>query len=81
MHLRSSGLVHKQPSYKHSLPELETVLCRPFYLLRELTVVLVTTVYIPPNANVSLSLSLLCDMQRAEGSPQGPFIMAGDRPV
>ena len=34
-----------------------SVVCRPFYLPRELTVVIITTVYIPPDANISIALT------------------------
>lgn len=46
---------------KHCSPDLEyvSVRCRPFYLPRELTVVIVTSVYIPPNANIN-TRSLSC---------------------
>ena len=63
-------------------PHLEalTVICRPFYLPRELTAVTVTAVYIPPDANVSLALSHLhsaiSKQQRAH--PDGVHIVAGD---
>ena len=45
----------------HCCPDLEflVVSCRPFYLPRELTVVIVMAVNIPPDANVSTALSLL----------------------
>lgn len=41
-------------------PHLEytVVRCRPFYLPREYSMVLVIAVYIPPNANVKLVLEL-----------------------
>lgn len=46
---------------KHCSPDLEdmSVRCRPFFLPRELTVVIITAVYIPPHANVNTALSLL----------------------
>lgn len=39
----------------HCSPDIEsmTVIFRPFHLPRELTVVVVTAVYIPPDANIS----------------------------
>ncbi|KAL0173817.1 hypothetical protein M9458_029785, partial [Cirrhinus mrigala] len=57
-----------------------SVRCRPFFLPRELTVVIVTAVYIPPDANVNIALSLLLntmnEQQRAH--PYGAHIIAGD---
>lgn len=67
---------------KHCSPDLEyvSVRCRPFYLPRELTVVIVTSVYIPPDANVITALSLLLNtinkQQRAH--LDGVHIIAGD---
>ena len=43
----------------HCSPDIEamSVVCRPFYLPRELTVVIITAVYIPPDANISIALT------------------------
>lgn len=63
-------------------PDLEamSIECRPFYLSRELTVAIVTAVYIPPDANVSTALGhlqlLLNKQQRAH--PDGVHIITGD---
>lgn len=45
----------------HCFPDLKymSVKCRPFYLPREFTVVLLTAVYIPPSANADEALRLL----------------------
>lgn len=65
----------------HSSTDLHfmTVRCRPFYLPRELTVVLITAVCIPPEADVSTAASLLLhsinNHQRAH--PEGVHIIAG----
>ena len=69
---------------KHCSPDLEymSVRCRPFFLPRELTVVIVKAVYIPPdtNVNTALSLSLVLDtineQQRAQRD--GVHIITGD---
>uniref|UniRef100_A0A669EHA4 Reverse transcriptase domain-containing protein n=1 Tax=Oreochromis niloticus TaxID=8128 RepID=A0A669EHA4_ORENI len=57
-----------------------SVRCRPFFLPRELTVVIITAVYIPPDANVNTALSILLntinEQQRAH--PDGVHIIAGD---
>ena len=66
----------------HCSPELETmtVLCRPFYLPKELTVVLVTAVYVPPDANVSTAVSQLREVisRQQKARPEGAFVVAGD---
>ena len=67
---------------RHCSPDIEymSVRCRPYFLPRELTVVIVTAVYIPPDANASAALSLLLnainEQQRAH--PDGVHIIAGD---
>ncbi len=45
----------------HCSPDLEyvTVKCRPIYLPREFTVVMITAVYIPPDANANSAIGLL----------------------
>lgn len=57
-----------------------SVRCRPYFLPRELTVVIVTAVYIPPDTNASAVLSLLLnainEQQRAH--PDGVHIIAAD---
>nr|XP_043882686.1 uncharacterized protein LOC122769872 [Solea senegalensis] len=60
--------------------EFMMVRCRPFYLPREFTVVIVVAVYIPPRANTKHALtslhSAISDMQSKH--PEGVFIAAGD---
>ena len=46
-------------------------MCRPFYMPRELSAVIITAVYIPPDANVSETIQL-------QAHPEGAFIVAGD---
>ncbi len=66
----------------HCSPDLEfmTVKCRPFFLPRELTVVIVTAVYIPPDANVSTALAILLDAinKQLRAHPNGAHTIAGD---
>lgn len=54
--------------------------CRPFYLPREFTVVFLTAVYIPPQANAKLALASLHDAihQLKNNHPDGVFLIAGD---
>ena len=58
--LSEAALSH-HATHKYCSPHLEalTVICRPFYLPRELSVVTITAVYIPPDANVNIALSYL----------------------
>lgn len=46
---------------RYCSPDLDvmSIICRPFYLPRELTIVTVSAVYIPSNANVSVALTQL----------------------
>lgn len=66
----------------HCSSDLESlsVLCRPFYLPRELTVVTVTAVYIPPDANVKSSLARLYQTisKLQKSYPDGVHVIAGD---
>lgn len=63
-------------------PDLEfiTVKCRPFYLPREFTVVFLTAVYIPSQANARIALASLHDAIHPlkNHHPDGVFIIAGD---
>ncbi len=58
-------------------PHLEhiSIICRPFYLPREFTSILVSAVYIPPQADSSLALSKLHDVNK---HPDAACIIAGD---
>lgn len=66
----------------HCSPVLEymTVKCRPFYLPREFTVVLLTAVYIPPSVNANEALGLLHSNISKQLSmyPDAVCIVAGD---
>uniref|UniRef100_A0A2D4HU70 Endonuclease/exonuclease/phosphatase domain-containing protein n=1 Tax=Micrurus lemniscatus lemniscatus TaxID=129467 RepID=A0A2D4HU70_MICLE len=57
-----------------------TVRCRPFYLPRELTVVIFTAVYIPPDANISTALAYLhiTINKKFKAYPDGAHIITGD---
>ncbi len=73
MHLSSS---------KHCSPLVEFmfVKCRPFYLPREFTAIVIVAVYIPPCANAK---DALCELYSAiseqqTNNPDGFFIIAGD---
>ncbi len=63
-------------------PHLEhlSIICRPFYLPREFTSIIVTAVYIPPQADTSLALSKLHDelSSNINKHPDAACIIAGD---
>ncbi len=57
-----------------------SIICRPFYLPREFSSIVVTSVYIPPQADTSLALSNLHDVLSGyiNKHPDAAFIIAGD---
>ncbi len=63
-------------------PHLEhlSIICRPFYLPREFSSIVVTAVYIPPQADTSLALSKLHDVlsRYINKHPDAASIIAGD---
>ncbi len=63
-------------------PHLEhlSIICRPFYLPREFSSIVVTAVYIPPQADTSLALSKLHDELSGyiNKHPDAASIIAGD---
>ncbi|CAG6018054.1 unnamed protein product [Menidia menidia] len=60
--------------------EFMSVRCRPFFLPREVAAVVITAVYIPPDANVNMALSLLLNAINTHqcAHPSGVYIIAGD---
>ncbi len=69
-------------SVKLCSPHLEhlSIICRPFYLTREFSSIIVTAVYIPPQADTGLALSKLHDVLSSyiNKHPEAAFIIAGD---
>ncbi len=63
-------------------PHLEhlSIICRPFYLPREFSSIVVTAVYIPPQADTSLALSKLHDELSGyiNKHPDAAYIIVGD---
>ena len=63
-------------------PDVEylSVRCRPFYLPRKFTVIIITAVYIPPDANTKTALdSLLTAISTQQRDhPDGVYVIAGD---
>ncbi len=64
------------------LPHLEhlSIICCPFYLPREFSSIVVTAVYIPPQADTGLALSKLHDELSGyiNKHPEAAYIIAGD---
>ncbi|XP_039908517.1 uncharacterized protein LOC120747010 [Simochromis diagramma] len=60
--------------------ELLTILCRPFYLPREFTAVIISAIYIPPQADNNKALSDLHDVLSGHQAkhPDAALIVAGD---
>lgn len=67
---------------RHCSPDLEylSVKCRPFYMPREFTCVIVTAVYIPPDANTKIALGCLLTAISKQQTTHldGVFVVAGD---
>ncbi|KAM7373781.1 hypothetical protein PAMA_022061 [Pampus argenteus] len=67
---------------RHCSPDIEylTIKCRPIYLPREFTVVTITAVYIPPDANANSAIALLHANVSNQQSryPGAVHIIAGD---
>ncbi len=67
---------------KHCSPLVESmfVKCRPFYLPREFTAIVIVAVYIPPCANAKDALRELYSAisEQQTNNPDGFFIIAGD---
>ncbi|KAI2647723.1 hypothetical protein H4Q32_031236 [Labeo rohita] len=60
--------------------EIQRCLCRPFYLPREFTAIVIVAVYIPPCANAKDALRELYSAisEQQTNNPDGFFIIAGD---
>ncbi|KAI5085844.1 hypothetical protein C0J45_23589, partial [Silurus meridionalis] len=54
--------------------------CRPFYLPREFSAIVVTAVYIPPDANAKLAMEELhaASSKQQSAHPEGAIVVAGD---
>lgn len=77
---RNATIIHKHCS---PLAEFMIIKCWPFYLLRELTAILLIAVYIPPTANISDRSEALNELYQAindqqTAHPDGFLITAGD---
>ncbi len=63
-------------------PDLEfhMLLCRPFWLMREFTAIIITAVYIPPQANTDQALKELYGniSEQETAHPDAAFVVTGD---
>ncbi len=59
---------------------LTTLLCRPFWLPREFTAIIITAVYIPPQANTDQALKELYRIisEQETAHPDAAFVVTGD---
>ena len=68
--------------HTHCCKDLEALVisCRPFYLPRELTNIIIIATYVPPSADVNRATSLLYDVitERLALHPDAGIIIAGD---
>ncbi|KAI4886435.1 hypothetical protein NFI96_011889 [Prochilodus magdalenae] len=74
------SVLARRTSVVSSRQRLSPVRCRPFYLPREFTTVLIVSVYIPPGATAKAALcELYSAISRLQNThPDGLFIVAGD---
>ncbi len=56
------------------------LLCRPFWLPREFTAIIITAVYIPPQANTDQALKELYEniSEQETAHPDAAFVVTGD---
>lgn len=75
-----AGCTNSRTTDCHCFPDLEflSVVCRPFSLPRELSVVTVTTVYIHSHISIVLSLLLANVNKQQRTYPDGVHILASD---
>lgn len=82
IYIHNNWCTNTQIIDRHCSSDLEylTVKCRPIYLPRELTIVIVTAVYIPPDANASIALGYLFNAINTQQStyPEAAHIIAVD---
>ncbi len=72
--------IHSIKSFCSPDLEFHMLLCRPFWLPREFTAIIITAVYIPPQANTDQALRelyrIISDQESAH--PDAAFIITGD---
>ncbi len=72
--------IHPIKSFCSPDLEFHTLLCRPFWLPREFTAIIITAVYIPPQANTDQALRELYGniSEQETAHPDAAFIITGD---
>ncbi len=72
--------IHSIKSFCSPDLEFHTLLCRPFWLPREFTAIIITAVYIPPQANTDQALrELYRNISEQETThPDAAFVITGD---
>ncbi len=72
--------IHSIKSFCSPDLEIHTLLCRPFWLPREFTAIIITAVYIPPQANTDQALKELYRniSEQETVHPDAAFVVTGD---
>ncbi len=72
--------IHSIKSFCSPDLEFHTLQCRPFWLPREFTAIIITAVYIPPQANTDQALRELYGniSEQETAYPDAAFIITGD---
>ncbi len=72
--------IHSIKSFCSPDLEFHMLLCRPFWLPREFTAIIITAVYIPPQANTDQALKELYGniSEQETVHPDVPFVVTGD---
>ncbi len=72
--------IHSIKSFCSPDLEFHTLLCRPFWLPREFTAIIITAVYIPPQANTDQALRELYRniSEQETAHPDAAFVVTGD---
>ncbi len=72
--------IHSIKSFCSPDLEFHTLLCRPFWLPREFTAIIITAVYIPPQANTDQALRELYRniSEQETAHPDAAFVITGD---
>ncbi len=72
--------IHSIKSFCSPVLEFHTLLCRPFWLPREFTAIIITAVYIPPQANTDQALRELYRniSEQETAHPDAAFVITGD---
>ncbi len=71
--------IHSIKSFCSPDLEFHMLLCRPFWLPREFTAIIITAVYIPPQANTDQALRVLYGniSEQKTANPDAAFIIGG----